>query len=1248
MAFPITPTNVKSQLQSNDSGAPEEEAVRDFLLDIASRKEFRAFIPGIPPGPNATNHPFAFGLPGGPSAPKTPAISGLRLHKAQLFVSNFFNPNTPFTRLLLNWQTGTGKTIGAISIAQEYVRQYRAQITTPVLDRPTVFIIGFTKTIIQAEMLRHPEFGFVSPSEVIELRHLHVLAEASNGPASPESRHYSSYVGTLKRRITDRTRGGYYQFYGYKEFANRLFIVTPRGVTEGFSVAGLYSQTPVMTASQGRRDSDSEDTPLEQQAEDATAEPTFLERIDAAVEAGNVKVNQELLNSLRGGLIMADEIHNTYNIQTKNNYGVAIQYVLDKFSKDDALRAVFMSATVTGGMATEVVDLLNFLVPIAELPGRRRLHRSEFFYISEGPDGRRAISLIPGALDRIGRLSAGRVSFLLDTDKTSYPRRIFEGKSLPNPLRPGSDIAYLRFIPCPMTPFHERTLVRMLDSHKEGTEDSWRRTTRLAIPANAYTLYDMAYPNPEFAPDAAAKSNDAYGLYTSAETPIKLAAAPTEWKSAAGVTVESSKRGQGVHSGVSPLISGPFLDLGHPETPPGMEAYSTKYQTIGSDLLEIIGKGPGKIMIYHHRVRMSGVLQIQGMLEMNGLLNETSAPSPSTICGVCGIAQKVHTTKAAVATWAGAHDYTPARYVMINSEIDRSILDRSIARYNNQSNSEGFEYRVLIGSKIIREGFDLKAVRHQLIASLPTDIPTLIQVFGRTVRKGSHIGLPEDQRDVRIRIYISTAGKTTQGIGPAPEVIRYAEKMESYFLTQEVEKAIRKYAIDAFINHEQMLLTNPSLLETPNIDAIPYTPAISQAEVLQKPEKVVTFEAYGHGDREIETLKLVIRALFETQPIWKYEDLWAEVRTGRVQGVAQNPQSFSEASFALALDALGLHTPFISWKTGDVSRYTGTGPAWQISRVGEFYIRTPIGLCGQPILDVESYIRDNTVLAPVQIQIADYVQASRQVANFAVRLAEFETKFGPPESCIEDLFTKYDADFHYAFLKVIVKSYADKNSVDNTSIEVRRKASLAGTPVARAINLYMRFKIIVLGQDIAASPEAKHLVRTSRHANNKTPVGYIGETSIRLYGDEKSPDGWYDIPWKVFKFGSRYAENDIAVGYIERRGGNLRFKIRPPIHELSSADVRDIRSLSRGAVCETRPRAEQEDLVLRLETLVGGGNPKTNADLKGSSSADLCGIIQRKLLALEETSRNQKEGMQNGIRWFYLFNDHLPTVTLGH
>ncbi len=1209
MAYPAPPGAGRAE--------PSEADVREFLLDVGARKEFRALLPGGPRGPPLPAHPYAFGMPGGPDAPPAPAVAGLRLHGAQLFVEGFFSPDTPYTRLVLNWQTGTGKSIGVAAIALEHARRYRA-LAAPPAERPSVFVVGFTRAIIQAELLRHPEFGFVSPAEVAELGRLRAAAGAG-GPA--EGRQYAGLLGVLRRRLTDRARGGYFRFYGYKEFAGRLLTVTRRGAARGFSAAGLFRRR------EGGADAGA----------DADAEPGFLERIDAAVAAGDLEVDRELLGALRGGLVVADEIHNTYNLQAKNNYGVALQYALDRLEAEEgggaaAPRAVFMSATLTGGAAPEVVDLLNFLVPPAARGGRP-LRRAEFFR-AEGP--RRRAALLPGALARIGRLSAGRVSFLLDADEGAYPRQVFEGAPLPDPLRPGADIPFLRFTPCPMSPFHERTLARAL-----ADRGDFAAAAAGGLPANAYALYDMAFPNPEYGPAAAADDPAAVGLYLAAETPARLAAAPPDWRAAAGVTVGALDGGV-LRAGVPALIGGPFLALApSPGGPPGLGAYSAKLAAVAARVLEAIRGGPGKVLVYHHRVRMSGVLAVQEALEANGLIDEASAPAPGTLCGVCGAPRRDHSAAAAGASWAGPHEYTPARYAVATNEVERGALERSLARFDSQTNLEGFEVRVLVGSKMIREGLNFVAVRHLLVASLPDDVSTLIQVFGRVRRRGSHRDLPEGQRDVATRIFVSTAGPLSAGRGPAPEVERYADKVAEYALVQEVERELRRNAVDAFVNREQMLAADPPLLAAPGLLGLPYSPAVAAAEVRAAPERTATFYAYGFGDREVATLRAVILALFEVRPVWTFGDLWDAARSGRVGGVAQDPASFTAEGFALALEGLAYHPPGVSAPAGGPG-----GPPWLVARAGPFFLRAPAGPGGRPVLDVESYLRDAPPLAPLRLRVADYVQTARRATNFAVRLGEFEEEFAAADAPVEEALARYDAEFHYALLRALVEGAAGAGG--DLAAGVARRAAAPGSPLARAAALYSRFRVLVSAADLAGAPEARRLVRALRLPRAPAaPLGFVAEGAVRLFGDAESPDGWYDIPRKALGVGLRHAENDVAVGYVERRGAHLRFKVRPPLHVLEASGVRDVRSLARGAACETRPRAEQEDLAVRLKVPAGGGRPPKNAaDLAGLNSAEICAGIRRRLLALEEAARARKNGMLDGTRWFYLFNDRLPTVTL--
>jgi len=1258
MSYPQIPPAATASPGSEAADA----AIRALLGDLAGRKELRAGQ--VPVGRVDTGRaeaPGAHPTHWDGYAPEPPAsrlfLPGLRLNGAQLFIRNFENPDTDFTRVLVKWQTGTGKSIAAISISQEFVRQFRARAALGE-RAPTVFVISFTaRETIQEDMLRYPEFGFVSQAEVEELRRLRATAGAM-GPASPEARQLSGFVGVLRRRITDRSRGGYFQFYGYKEFANRLFVVTRTGLERGFDVQALYSRAS------------REDT-----------EGAFGERLAEAVKRGDVLVNEDLLAELRGGLLVADEIHNVYNILETNNYGIAIQYALDALGAE-APRAVYMSATPVTGSAAEVVDLLNLLVPRSALPGGAPLRRADFFTraavpataADADPDGEEpdeapsfvVSQLREGALERIAHLAAGRVSFLLDSDVGSYPRRLFVGEEV-------AGVPYLRLTPCPMAPFHERTLAR--EQAPEGAEGG--RDPGAGLAANAYTLYDMAFPNPEFAPDAAADSGATYGLYRSGETPTLLGQAPEEWRAAAGVIVEKGAEA-GVSSGTY-VMTGPFLG------PERLALYSTKFARIVEATLAAVRAGPGKVMIYHHRVRMSGVLLLQEALRMNGFADETSSPTDTTICAVCGVARAAHGRTGSGADSdgdgdGGGHAYTPARFVVAHSDVDRAVMVRSIARFNAPTNLQGHQYRVIIGSKIVREGLNFRGVRRQFVASLPTDYPTMIQVFGRVVRKDSHNELPADERDVQISVFVSTRADGR----PSPELQRYIDKGREYLVIQEVERALHAYAVDGFANYARIrtaLHAGPGGELRASLDALPYSPVVGPGDAAARPVQTATYLAYGHGEREVATLAAVCRVLFRVRAVWTYADLWAAVRAGAVRGVSFDPAAFDEGNFALALESL---------------RRPAGEPPTLVARAGRFYVAARAQPDGTPALDVESYLRSAPPPARVSVRVADYIRRERSGQNWEVRLREFERDYLRPDaaSTPELSLVEYGAAFHYTLIRRLVVAPAGQRvTVDD----------------ARVRELYRRFRVVVTAAD-AATPAAARVFRGARSKDPDEIVGYVTPEAVSLY--DEAGARWYSASHADFAIGRRHRENDIVVGFVVSLGpagdasgesfaaaaAEARFKVRPPVQKLraeaagrAAAKRGDVRSLARGAVCETRPREELEAYARRLREAVartgakpqatrggdgcgcgcgcGGDGGESAAPAHGGSASalaarldyaakfdraarkrfpsagEMCDALRLHLLALEEDARAPANGMTSGLRWLYLFNDRPPTVS---
>jgi len=354
----------------------------------------------------------------------------LQYHSYQLFVQNFINPTTQHTRLLMKHSTGSGKTIGAIGIAMRFIQQYREN------DIGSVYIVAFegAKKSFYNDLLKYPQFGFVTHRELRQWAGL--KKQARSGQASDVAA-AKDYGNNIKRRITNRTNNGFFKFVGYKALFNQIFTQ---------DVSNL-----------------SEDEILRQLA-------------DGTIQTTDLKV-------YKNSLIICDEIHNVYNSLQKNNWGVALQVILNS---DPSIRGVFMSATPINNNPTEIVDLLNLLLP-------ERVRKSDLF-TSDG---------VLKSTKKLRDLSRGVVSYLVDKNPIYYPSRAFKGDAVPG-------IEYLKFINCPMN-----------SRQQEAYDQVYNQDTNTISHSNIHVV-DYILPSP------------AGNVYKSDDLK-HIALASTEWKTTNGV-----------------------------------------------------------------------------------------------------------------------------------------------------------------------------------------------------------------------------------------------------------------------------------------------------------------------------------------------------------------------------------------------------------------------------------------------------------------------------------------------------------------------------------------------------------------------------------------------------------------------------------------------------------------------------------------------------------------------------------------
>lgn len=1089
----------------------------------------------------------------------------LQFHSYQLFVSKYINPNTPYSRILMKWQTGIGKSIGSLRIAMNFINYFKKQFNTGHNSVGTIFILGFTATsIFKPELLRFPEFGIINKKELKKLNKL--KKEALTGNVYFKNL-YKEFLIKMNRNISNREHNGFYEFIGYKKLVNMLFIINDEKLN-------LSKMTE--------------------------------EQIKKNIELGHIKLNIDLMNRFKNSLIICDEIHNVYNSLNKNNWGIAIQYILDY---DESIRAVFMSATPINNKPSEIIDLLNFLLPSKFYP---KLAKSDYFTKDN--------ELKPDALKKISELCKGRISYLKDSNPKHYPSRNFIGEKI-------SDVKYLQFIRCPMSKFHYDTY-----------EKNYSNTSNIDI---TY-LNDFAIPNP---------NSDTEGLFQSNDIRSLLNGASNNWKTNNKIDFRDDK------------IVGDFLQINT------LSKFSTKYKTMMETIIQNIKDDKGKTFIYHNYIHMSGVLFIEEILLNNHIISENGNSGDDTICAICGNPRKSHDISGgsnispydkkiseikiilkqskyfsncdikiehnsnthyydlyinkklilefilfneiilinlcfidltnviiqvinllvdnyklivklikpssySKTTFYGKfqnlekekkilkckykiydnkdimyytnnrdisqkgtfndfikkfykyynkimrekkggknkknisdtniHTFMPVKFITIHSEIDKNSIYLMLSKFNSIDNSNGHRIMILIGGKIMKESYDIKSVRELMIMGRPDNIPTLIQILGRTVRKNSHKYLEENKRNVNVRIFTSCLPiKDKSGkFKLSDEEYKYKEKIHEYITIQKIEKTLHENAIDSFINNNIIKDENTKHEETlgdlyfePNIKnlhpSLKYTNKKTY-DINISSIDTSNFDIY-YNSEEINNIKYIIKRFFiEISTVWLYNDLLKAVKlSNNYFNIEFNAQLINEKFFNIALSYLifvdnNLYTEPIFhinynnmsekeifldrlFNTDDKFIYNN-GINSVISVHGEYLILLPYdNILYEPMKYTELQNRNFKIGRELKININNFLYKNQNIVNYDDKKKRFYTKWlNTPINELELAVCDFGTDFHKQFLEETIEYIF--NVWTNNKIKKHQMHNF----YFKMISYYSMRKIVLWGNNLKANTFNKY------------------------------------------------------------------------------------------------------------------------------------------------------------------------------
>ena len=1281
-----------------------DENIRAFLDDLHHRKEFWQLK-----GDEAS---YNFRDPG----KKDSVIdSSLRIHSHQLFVRNFVNPNTSYDRLLLAHQPGTGKTLAAIKIAESYIDIYKMiyKLNTVKYGRnfqgriksnketPTVFFLGFTKNNIIKELLKYPELGFITIQERYELEELQRQAKNS----IVDNKRYKEFYSLIKKRIVNKHLGGFYEFYGYQELVNRLFISEEINLTSLEKQANKFmpdeaevdiedidagaegaEKTDVNRgeANTNRRNKiDRGDKGETSTSSDGQAIKSLEDLIHENIKNKKIQVNTNLLARFEDSLIICDESHYMYNSFMKNNYGVALQYLIDTVKN---CKLVLLTATPINNMAPEIIDVLNFL-----LPKDHKLNKKDFFVNNKEAK--------PGAIDKIAKLSFGRISFLQDVNPLYFPAKIYPGKirKLRTPYEGLNEIPYLKFIECPMSDFQYTTYQAFLAETGQTESEE-----RIIVSTSCNAINDIIFPNPEERVGGAD-----IGLYNSNKIRTGFNNSKKSWREKMGLEIYSVGANMTIYSGK-------WL------AKENLAKYSSKYYNMveilegvfknGFDILadhesELdVYQSSEKVMIYHNNIRM-GVIIIQEIMKAMNILDEHGSPSELTKCTFCGGPMGVHEAFIKENNLR-THAFTPARFVIIHSEIDPASIDNSITKYNSPDNTYGGNYKILIGSKMISESYDMKSIRHFIITSVPMSISKLNQLLGRGDRKGSHINLPQALRTITIYPLLTVLPEKAKGPNLiSSEEYKYLTKMSYYMLSQKVLSAVYSYSVDSVINRDIVMppelraeyfpnsglgpsQNGPSNNGGPNngqygvqnspqaiLRGLYFDPAVTAPEINADQLNLSTFIAYNYVKEEIENITYVIKRLFIESPVWTLDGLWAKVKAPPF-GLEINPELFQRENFIIALNNFLEQNQTVIDKNLELDLANNlifervyaslffdpnnfyiykNNVRNKIQQVGKYYILFPVNIendSQEIIKDIDIFTRTNVESKEVIIDMAQWNLRVKIIQNLESRYSKFVSKYSDvrsKEELVEILEYLSDTLLEYIYYKVIseiVEAKMKGHKLKNRKffyIMIEFLADFDGIVYLREIRNYnQNGSTRASNKNSQQSNNLSELI--SSDLPDDLPVGYLVSEGILI----NINGNWSTVSKSTLGRQVDYEESNILIGYYESFNSNKnKFKIRSPIQKIqnvafeSDSNNLDLRNFERGIVCETKNKNALLHYAQALGLKVFAGPKSARSKTGNIKIRNVCLAIRDELLRREIIERKKK----SKVKYFYFWYDNLPIIS---
>jgi hypothetical protein len=136
------------------------------------------------------------------------------------------------------------------------------------------------------------------------------------------------------------------------------------------------------------------------------------------------------------------------------------------------------------------------------------------------------------------------------------------------------------------------------------------------------------------------------------------------------------------------------------------------------------------------------------------------------------------------------------RFAIWSGDESSQSKDKIREEFNRIDNLYGEKLKIILGSPSIKEGVSLKAVRYVHVLEPYWNKSRLEQVVGRASRFCSHISLPEEERNVKVYVYISM--HPDEEVTVDQHIKKLSETKNK--IIKQFEQAIKEAAVDCRLN----------------------------------------------------------------------------------------------------------------------------------------------------------------------------------------------------------------------------------------------------------------------------------------------------------------------------------------------------------------------------------------------------------------------------------------------------------------